>query len=384
MAREDSPVDCVRLSEPLRRQLLSDLEEAARSGNHDEAANRRFNRHDFHGRHVTLTLIPSQGSEQRFVTISRNLSATGASVIHGGFVYDNTRVRLTLPTLTDEIEHIKGRVVRCRLVRGALHELGIEFDRAIDPRLFVAGCTPSPQELELTGEPIALTGRILALDDQEAELLLLRHHLSRTDAEVVAVSRSEDAFAALETRVVDAFVCDMTLSPGDLESGDVIREARERGYRGPIVILTARTSPSELLRYRELGAAAVLLKPYNPTKLLQTLSELCAGAWHGPIRSTLPEAEAPETAKLLREYVESVRSQAQAIEHALGEEDFATAVENCRGISETGLGFGFGPLSEAASRLSESLAATASAAESRQDLLALREAVQRLEAPKAA
>jgi CheY-like chemotaxis protein len=384
MGRAETAVDCVRLSEPLRQQLLRDLEEQAESRADAGAAHRRFERHLFHGRHVTLTLHGRHGEQQRYLTCSRNLSATGISVIHGGFIYDGTACTITLPTLTGELDNLRGRVVRCRLVRGALHELGISFDGPIDPRCFVSGYVPTSSELEATDVDAPVRGRILLLDDQEAEALLLRHHLSGTEATLEICDTSDEALRALDERPIDAFICDLNLAPDDADGVDVIRRARDMGYGGPIVALTGPRSASELVRCKELGAADVLLKPYSPTKLLESLSRLTSDVASlgpdGPLRSTMSNAGAPETIKLLEEYVGAVRRQMDSLLESVANEAVDAVRETCRTLEETGAGFGYAPLSESARRLRERLESTGSAAESRQEVLRLRELVDRMEA----
>jgi len=380
MPRSEPAVDCVRLSEPLRQQLLRELEELT-SGRDAGAAKRRFDRHLFHGRHVTLTLHGRHGEEQRFLTCSRNLSATGLCVIHGGFVYDQTACTVTLSTLTGDLVSVRGRVVRCRLVRGALHELGISFDGAIDPRCFVSGYVPTSAELEATDFSAPVRGRILLLDDQEAEALLLRHHLGGTDAEVETHARSPEALEALSARAVDVFVCDLTLASDDVDGVEAIRVARERGYHGPIIALTGPRPASELMRVKKLGIAEVLLKPYNPTKLLEALSSLTREAVSvrrgEPVRSTLARQGA-ETRRLLEQYLASVRRQIDELAESAAAEAIDAIRATCRALEETSGGFGYAPLGETARRLRERIEATGSASESRQELLRLREVAEHL------
>lgn len=372
-------IDCLRLSEPLRAQLLAALEEDAAVATRDAGSSKRqFDRREFHGHSVCLTLFDKQDRESHFLACSRNLSASGLSLLHGGFVYTNTRCLVSLTTLTNELEHLKGRVARCRLVRGQIHELGIHFDETIDPRAFVPGYVPSDRELELV-EHVPLRGRVLMLDDQEAERLLFAHHLKGTEAEAICTARSDEALETLQTSPVDVFVCDLALAPDEPRGEDVLRRARENGYAGPILALTGALSIERLRQCKENGADSVLLKPYSPKKLLQTLASLTSKsrvAGSGPIRSVL--ADTPETSALLAKYIAQIRDHGDRIRshEANGESPEIAAL--CQTIQENAGGFGFQILAESARLLHDSINATASIDESRQELVRLYDVIARL------
>ena len=73
-----------------------------------------------------------------YAMIPRNISRTGMSLLHGQFVYNGTTCVVGLKTLGGELASVRGKVGRCRLVTGRVHELGIDFDEPIELADFVA------------------------------------------------------------------------------------------------------------------------------------------------------------------------------------------------------------------------------------------------------
>ena len=73
-----------------------------------------------------------------YAMIPRNISRTGISLLHGQFVYDGTVCIVCLKRLSGELVNVRGRVARCRLVSGRVHELGVHFDEPIEVSDFLA------------------------------------------------------------------------------------------------------------------------------------------------------------------------------------------------------------------------------------------------------
>jgi len=378
MPTRDEFKDCVRLNPAERRQLLEALDEIG-----DDAVSsskRRFERVPYAGSDVLLTLSGAGFNEvHRFVAVSRNISASGMSVLHGGFVYPGTPCSMMLETVWGEPERVEGTVVHCRLVRGRVHELGIRFKHLVDTRRFV-GESHKADENGAGAEPVRMTGTVLSLDDQSVEQMLLTHHLKDSGVELITATTPDEAREALATTPIDLFLCDLDLGPDDTPGEDVIREARDAGYSGPIVALTGQTSSERLVAAKKLGAASALLKPYNTTKLMQCLEEhltlATPEAAGGAIRSSLPADDGGDDA-LLTTYIDDVRERS---ENLLGDTDAALddVRELCKVLKETGAGFGYASLSEAAAAALESITATSSLEESRQELLKLQSVIERL------
>ena len=119
--------------------------------------------------------------------------------------------------------------------------------------------------------------RILLLDDHA----LFRAGLARLleaepDLELVAhCSSVGEALQAVATATVDVVLLDFDL--GKERGSDFLRLARERGFRGRILILTGRVSSFEVRQLIALGAAGVFLKLDPPELLAKAVREVSAG-----------------------------------------------------------------------------------------------------------
>ncbi len=77
------------------------------------------------------------GTNVKVTVASRDIAACGLSVLHGGFVYPQTRCTVRLKARDGEFVLVSGRVVRCRCISGRVHEVGVKFDENIEVALFV-------------------------------------------------------------------------------------------------------------------------------------------------------------------------------------------------------------------------------------------------------
>jgi two-component system OmpR family response regulator len=70
----------------------------------------------------------------------------------------------------------------------------------------------------------------------------------------------------------------------------------------PVVFVTAKAMPAEVARFRELGAVAVIAKPFDPMQLGQRIATICSGkspTLPGAI-SGAPPASSPDCASWSR------------------------------------------------------------------------------------
>ena len=87
---------------------------------------------------LAVRLEDEQTGRQLHAMIPRNISRMGMSLLHGQFVYNGTTCVVSLKTLGGELASVRGKVVRCQLVTGRVHELSIHFDEPIELADFVA------------------------------------------------------------------------------------------------------------------------------------------------------------------------------------------------------------------------------------------------------
>jgi len=115
--------------------------------------------------------------------------------------------------------------------------------------------------------------RLLLVDDEPYVGLVLQPRLEAVGFDVILARTLADARAALSDSLPDALLLDLHLPDG---SGvDLLRELRRQaaGAALPVVVLTAEGEDRVLAELRRLGAA-VLTKPFSPSKLTAQLAEM--------------------------------------------------------------------------------------------------------------
>ena len=115
---------------------------------------------------------------------------------------------------------------------------------------------------------------ILAVDDEPANLALLKKLLTHQGYDVVEASNGEDALQAIEEHEPD-LVCLDVMMPG-LDGIEVCQRLRERPeYSGlPILLLTALNRPEDKARGLVAGANDFLAKPFDEVELSARLLSL--------------------------------------------------------------------------------------------------------------
>ncbi len=123
-----------------------------------------------------------------------------------------------------------------------------------------------------------MTGkRILLVDDDPDIRAIVTMSLERIGGfSVLAVEGGTEALAAVGAREFDAVLMDLTM-PGMDGRELLVRLRKEpRTLALPVVFLTARAGRTENEALRSLGAAGVLVKPFDPLTLPEELARLLA------------------------------------------------------------------------------------------------------------
>ena len=116
--------------------------------------------------------------------------------------------------------------------------------------------------------------KILVVEDEEDILELVRFSLSQEGYPVICVTNGEDALALAETTSPDLIVLDLML-PG-IDGLEVCRKVRERGkaQAAKIIMLTAKSQESDIVKGLEAGADDYLTKPFSPKVLVARVRAL--------------------------------------------------------------------------------------------------------------
>ena len=114
--------------------------------------------------------------------------------------------------------------------------------------------------------------QVLLVEDDPTMQATLERTLSRRGMDVTAVGDGKSALLQWAARPPDAVVLDLTL-PG-LDGLQVLQQARQRGLRTPVLILTARGTVGDRVLGLNAGADDYLPKPFDLDELEARLRAL--------------------------------------------------------------------------------------------------------------
>lgn len=115
----------------------------------------------------------------------------------------------------------------------------------------------------------------LVVEDDSDIRGLITVVLSRAGFEVKAVTTGAEGIAAAADPAIALVTLDLGLPDVD---GHVVARAIRTLNTAPMLFLTARSEPDDLLAGVASGAAAYLTKPFAPTELRELALQLCPGA----------------------------------------------------------------------------------------------------------
>ena len=136
-------------------------------------------------------------------------------------------------------------------------------------------------ETEMTTAP-ATTATVLVVEDEEALLLTMAHHLRREGYEVLTAARGDDGLRMAREHEPDVIVLDLMLPGVD---GMGICRALRRDTRVPIIMVTALGGESDRVAGLDTGADDYLSKPFGMRELLARVRALLRRA---PMRQEAP------------------------------------------------------------------------------------------------
>lgn len=109
--------------------------------------------------------------------------------------------------------------------------------------------------------------RILAVDDEDPILELIRYNLEKEHFKVMTCRTGEEALRLAREEKPDLIILDLML-PG-MSGLEVCRKLKEAGDTAeiPIIMATAKTEDSDIVIGLELGADDYVTKPFSPKVL---------------------------------------------------------------------------------------------------------------------
>lgn len=300
---QPAAVDTLRISETEAAAILNQLDDQQIQKSDDLRDNRR----------VTLRLGPGLvievhqpgGTSSKFLVRPRNISRTGLAFIHGGFLHKDTMCNVLFNTRSAGRVNVRGRVVRCRHIRGNLHEIGLKLLDELDLGKAVQLPSNRPAALSTAANP-KLTGKSLLVesnDDDRAFVHQLLEHVGLAVRSSATIGRGIEQFAAGPCDVII-----VSLDPIMKPASELANTLRDRGYGGPILGLTASHSPQVVRAALGHGLSSVLTKPFGVQTLDHVLRRAMLGEGAGPIALLSEHDQQPMMQQLVNGFLEHLQA----------------------------------------------------------------------------
>lgn len=250
--------------------VLDHLEASDRAAS-DASHRREFARWPFRKAVVPVLLTHPGGTQAMLKLACRNISRGGISLLHNGYIYPGSAVRLTLPRADGGTCDVDGVIKRCVHRRGVLHEIGVSFKRPIHLRDYLI-LQPGTEFYSLERvTPESIKGKLLLVEDSELDVSIIKHLLRQTSLQIKHVETVKDADEVMSSEDVTLILCDAGL-PDDRGTAWLHR-LRSRGCQVPSIITSADTMAMMRENAWQMRDVYPLPKPFSQDALLRTLAE---------------------------------------------------------------------------------------------------------------
>lgn len=334
----------LHLNSAEQSKLLCRLDQSPTGGK--GAERRRHKRCEYRAGEIAMMVQHPGGGSGRFLVCTRNISVSGLSIIHGGYLHPNTECRLLLARADGSPMALSAVVMHCRHIGLHHHEIGLRFLEEINPyeilseeQIDEAGGSLSGRELPTLG------GSVLLVDGSTTDRRLLAHHLKATGVAITATATPGAALDAVRKNDFGIILCDINLK--EQESSRMIKQMRSFSVTCPIIVITADNDLKHLLDARAAGANEIIGKPYSPEALITVIAEwLEQTTIEDPIYSSLEDD--PGMTEMIVDFIEQARRLTRKLERAAEAEDQCAVRELCLAIQGSAAGYGFGAATTAA------------------------------------
>ena len=154
------------------------------------------------------------------------------------------------------------------------------------------------QQEHSPGEIATEPARILAIDDDDLTLAIMRRLLEAENYLVDTTTSAADALARLQKNHYDAILCDMWM--GSMNGREFYQQLKEEcpGYQNRLIFVTGDLASEATWEFIDERHLPYILKPFNRSDLLRKVLEIVgerapAPAPAGPVANVEPGGGTP-------------------------------------------------------------------------------------------
>jgi len=156
--------------------------------------------------------------------------------------------------------------------------VGDSLDASQESPTAVPGDSADAQRIRSDGESVVSdkseVKRILVIEDDPSVVEVIRKYVDGTEFQVIPCERPEDAGRLASNAAI--VLCDIHMPRA--RGTFVIRELRQNGFDGPIVVITGDSTPITVMECARSRIDGILLKPFGRKDLIDKLVEIAASA----------------------------------------------------------------------------------------------------------
>lgn len=117
--------------------------------------------------------------------------------------------------------------------------------------------------------------RILIVDDEDRIREVVRMCLIKlAQWEVLTASSGVEAIQTAAAKQPDAILLDVSMPGMDGIETFQQMQANPHTQAIPVIFLTAKVQPAEQAEYKQIGAAGLIVKPFDPVQIAAEISQL--------------------------------------------------------------------------------------------------------------
>ncbi len=374
----DALMDTLRLSTEDYSAILNELTRDKRTINPVEC--REHERMQFCSKRAVLQLKHADTHRPPYRVLPNDVSAGGASVLHGFFVSAGTPCDLALQQLDGKMLSTAGTVVRCRHIVAKVHELGISFSRRLDLSQLIQDQDAKVEaENEAEADLGQFSGDVLLIDEREEDRELFSFMAEELGATPHTVAQPDEARDVIANNSVDLVLVRLGLPDGGAAA--VAGKLREWGHHGAVHAVSCASSSSDQDEDARLQAEAlaqgcngIVSAPLTRDRLADVFTGILHREYSGAGGGTTLYSRHWSNAKmrpLIKKFVTILDSRVRQLENLLAQEQLEEFQRACQQLGESSTSYGFDEIAQKLTELNAMVASNKPAEELRPQLAEL-------------